>query len=307
MEPYKNVLLIGAGGSLGTPMLNAFAARPDYTVTILTRNDSTATFPPGARVIKAIYVSLNSLIAAFKDQDVVISLIGGHALNTQFLFIEAAVRAGVKHFIPSEFGPNSRNEEFAKINDVVLPARAAVVDFLKSKEGQGAGRLRWTSVICGGFFEWMLYDGMLGFDLPNRHVTLIDGGNSPATFTTLVLLGKAVVAILDHADQTANHYVFTESFTVSPKEMLEWVEKVDGKKWSVSHTTYEKVLATGRKAIENGDLFGIKDLTRSAAFGRLGLGDERGNGFWNERLSLEKEDLEEEVRKVLRDQGLLKE
>lgn len=178
MPPYKNVLLIGAGGSLGAPVLAAFAARPEYNMTIVTRHDSSAIFPSGVPVVRANYVSLNSLVSAFKGQDAIVSLIGGHALSSQNFFIDAAIRAGVKRFIPSEFGPNSRNEEFVKYNDVVLPVRAGIVDYLKYKEGQGEGKLSWKSVICGGFFDWMLYSGMLGFDLKSRSVELIDNGTS---------------------------------------------------------------------------------------------------------------------------------
>jgi hypothetical protein len=50
------------------------------------------------------------------------------------------------------------------------------------------------------------------------------------------------------------------------------------------------------------------DLTRGAAFGRLALGDESKNGFWNQRLKLvEGEDIEGAVRDVLRGQGMLSE
>jgi nucleoside-diphosphate-sugar epimerase len=308
MPPYKNVLIIGAGGSLGAPVLGAFAARPEYNLTILTRHDSSATFPPGLPVVRANYVSLNSLVSAFKGQDAIVSLIGGHALSSQNFFIDAAIRAGVKRFIPSEFGPNSRNEEFVKYNDVVLPVRAGIVDYLKYKEGQGDGKLSWTSVICGGFFDWMLYSGMLGFDLKNRSVELIDNGTSVCTFTSLSTVGETVVKILDHADETRNQYVFTTSFQVSPRDVLEVIEKVDGKKWSVHYTTCEEVIAKGRKRLDNGDFAGIMDLTRGAAFGRLALGDESKNGFWNQRLELvEDEDIEEAVRDVLRGQGMLSE
>ncbi|CAN9341028.1 unnamed protein product [Alternaria alternata] len=308
IPPYKNVLLIGAGGSLAAPVLAAFAARSEYNLTILTRHDSSATFPSGVPVVKANYISLNSLISAFKGQDAIVSLIGGHALSSQDFFIDAAIRAGVKRFIPSEYGPNSRNEDFVKYNDVVLPVRAGIVDYLKYKEGQGDGKLSWTSVICGGFFDWMLYSGMLGFDLKSRSVELIDNGTSVCTFTSFSTVGETVVKILDRADETRNQYVFTMSFQVSPRDVLEVIEKVDGKKWSVHYTTCEEVITKGRKRLDNGDFAGIMDLTRGAAFGRLALGDESKNGFWNQRLELvEDEDIEEAVRDVLRGQGMLSE
>ncbi|CAN9342553.1 unnamed protein product [Alternaria sp. RS040] len=205
MRLYKNVLLIGAGSSLGAPVLAAFAARPEYNLTILTHHDSCATFPSGVLVIRANYISLNSLASTSKGQHAIISLIGGHALSSQNLFIDAAIRAGVKRFIPSQFGPNSRNEEFVRYDDVVLPVRAGIVDYLRYKEGQGDGKLSWTSVICSGFFNLMLYSGVLGSDLKSRIVEPIDNGTSVCTFTSLSTVGETVVKILDHADETRNH------------------------------------------------------------------------------------------------------
>ncbi|KAF7671332.1 hypothetical protein GT037_010657 [Alternaria burnsii] len=220
--------------------------------------------------------------------------------------INAAIRAGVKRFIPSEFGPNSRNEEFVKYNDVVLPVRAGIVDCLKYKEVQGDGKLSWISVICGGFFNWMLYSGMLGFDFESRSVDLVDNGTSVCTFTSLSTVSGTVVNILEHADETRNRYVFTMLFRVSPRDVLDVMEKVDGKKRSVRCTTCKEVIAKGRKRLDNGEFTGITDLTRGAAFGRLALGDESKNRFWKQRLGLvQDEDIEGAVRNVLRGQGML--
>ncbi|KAJ4982608.1 isoflavone reductase [Stagonosporopsis vannaccii] len=306
MPLYKNVLLVGAGGSLGAPVLAAFKARPDYNVTILSRHDSSAVYPADVPVLRANYVSLNSLMAAFKGQDAVIIINAGYPFTTQLLFIDAAIRMGVKRFIPNEFGPNSLNKELVKHQDVLLPSRLAVVDYLKYKEGAGDGKLSWTSVICGGFFDWWLYTGYLGFDLKNRSAELVDGGSSVATFTTLPALGEAVVKILDHAVETRNQYVFTSSFEISTQDLLSVIEKVDGKKWKVQNITSEEVLADGRKRMNNGDFEGYMQLTRGAAFGKLGLGLNNESKYWNEQLGLNtKEDINDAVTELLRSQGLL--
>ncbi|EKG16379.1 NmrA-like protein [Macrophomina phaseolina MS6] len=230
-----------------------------------------------------------------EGQDVVICMIGVIAAGDQQVFIDAALAAGVKRFFPSEFGPYSRDPNFAALNPFVFPAKARTVDYLRSKESE----MSWTSLVTGAFFDWAMRDGFFGFDLPSKTVTLIDGGTTVFTATTLPKIAKAVIAILEHADETKNKYVFISSFNVSQKDILDVVEKVDNKKWTVKHVTSEEVIANGKRVVEEGDFTGIKDLTRGGAFGKQGLGDLRPYGLWDDKLGLPKEDIEQVVRELL--------
>lgn len=231
-----------------------------------------------------------------QGQDVVISMVSPEAAVDQQNFIDAARAAGVKRFFPSEFGPDSRNEAFARINPWVLPHKAATVDYLRKYETE----MSWTSVVTGAFFDWALETGFFGFDLPSKTVTLIDDGASVFTSTTLEAIGRALVAMLDNAEATKNQYVFISSFHTSQKKIMEAVERVDSQSWITKHATSEEVDANGRSALANGDFTGIKDLTRAAAFGKQGLGDERSKGMWNDRLNLPQEDMDEVVKAVIK-------
>jgi putative NADH-flavin reductase len=72
----RKVLIIGAGGHLGPSILSAFAADPHFTVSILSRQSSTSSFPAHIKVHK---ISDNypeaELLEAFKGQDAIISTI----------------------------------------------------------------------------------------------------------------------------------------------------------------------------------------------------------------------------------------
>ncbi|RYP10883.1 hypothetical protein DL764_000319 [Monosporascus ibericus] len=290
MTSFKNVLLIGAGGNLGVPALKEFLQSP-YKVSILTRQESMSTFPEGVPVFNADYTDISSVKAAMENQDVVISMVGGIAAGDQKVFIDAALAAGVKRFFPSEFGPYSRDPKFSALNPV-LPAKSATVDYLRSKESM----MSWSSLVTGGFFDWAMQVGFFGFDLASRTVTLIDGGTSVFTATTLPTIGKTLIAMLDHVDNTKNQYVFVLSFNVSQKDILDIVEKVDGQKWTVKHITSEEVINNGQRRLAEGDFAGIMDLTRGGAFGKQALGDLRPYGLWNDKLGLPKEDIEQAVR-----------
>lgn len=80
--------------------------KSDLNVTALTRETSSATFPEGAKVAKTDF-SMNSLTEIFKGQDAVVSMLPITALGDQGTIIEAAIAAGVKRFIPSEYGSDS--------------------------------------------------------------------------------------------------------------------------------------------------------------------------------------------------------
>jgi hypothetical protein len=261
----------------------------------LTRKESTSTFPEGVPVFKADYTDVSSIKLAMEGQDMVISMVGGIAAGDQQVFIDAALAAGVKRFLPSEFGPYSRNPEFAALNPVVLPAKAGTVDYLRSKQPL----ISWSSLVTGAFFDWAMKVGFFGFDLASKTVTLIDGGTSVFTTTTLSTIGKALVAILEHRGETKNQYIFVSSFNVSQKDILDVVEKVDGQKWTVKHVTSEEVINNGKRRLAAGDFAGIIDLTRGGAFGKQALGDESSHGFWNDKLGLPKEDIEQTIRDLL--------
>jgi hypothetical protein len=247
------------------------------------------------RVFKADYNDISSVQLAMEGQDVVISMVGGVAAGDQKTFIDAALAAGVKRFFPSEFGPYSRDPKLVKLNPWVNPAKTSTVDYLRSKES----RMSWTSLVTGGFFDWAMKVGFFGFDLASKTATLIDGGTSAFSATTLSAISQAILAMLEHAEETKNQYVFISSFNVSQKDILDVVEKVDGQKWIVKHLISEEVIANGRRRLAAGDFAGIMDLTRGAAFGKQGLGDNRPYGLWNDKLGLPKEDIEQAIRDVL--------
>lgn len=141
-----------ATGNLGPSVLAALQASPGLETTILTReNSKTAQSPPkDTKVVTADYNSVSSLAAAFAGQDAVVSTIASAALQDQQALIDAAVQAGVKRFIPSEFGSNVTNEKTRGL--AVFAGKLATVDYLKKKEGE----ITWSALLNGGFLDWGL-------------------------------------------------------------------------------------------------------------------------------------------------------
>ncbi|CAE7025188.1 hypothetical protein CFE70_003572 [Pyrenophora teres f. teres 0-1] len=290
----KNVIIIGAGGNLGPSILDAFLKESSFNTTVLSRQSSTSTFPSGVKVIKADYNSTDSLKDAFKGQDAVVSLVGGMGLGDQNKLIDAAIAAGVKRFIPSEYGSDTLDARTCAIVPV-FEAKLAAVNYLKSKEKE----ISWTSIVTGPFLDWGLKTGFLGFDAASKTATLYDNGEATVSNTTLHKIAVATVKVLEKEDLTKNQYVYISEVQTSQKEILATIEKVTGAKWTVNNVSTKDLIAEGRDKLQKGDFSGLVPLILGATYGKEEeLGNFAAKGLWNEKLGVPSESLEEIVKKI---------
>lgn len=150
-SPLKNIIIIGAGGHLGPYVLRALTNDPQFNVSILSRNSSTSTFPPGIPIhrVSDDYPG-PELLEAFKGQDAVISLVPTASAAQQKPFIDAAINAGVKRFVPSDFGTDSSNDKAVEVLPSFFKGKRDIEEYLRTKEDKG---LTWTAFVTGIFFE----------------------------------------------------------------------------------------------------------------------------------------------------------
>lgn len=141
-----------ASGSVGKIILDVLREHPEFNVTVLTRQSSEASFPAGLKVHRSDF-SVASLESAFQGQDAVISAVGMTGFNDQKTFIDAAARAGVKRFLPSEFSSNHRSDAVLQLLPL-FGSKREVLEYLKAKEAEG---LTWTGVCSGLLFDWVGY------------------------------------------------------------------------------------------------------------------------------------------------------
>lgn len=147
----RNVIIIGAGGNLGPTILSALGADPHFTLSILARHSSRSTFPAHVKVhrIGDDYPEAE-LLEAFKGQDAVVSTIATASTVRQRAIVDTAIKAGVKRFVPSEFGSDTQNEKAVAILPQYFKGKVETVEYLKEKEKDG---LTWTAFVTGPFFE----------------------------------------------------------------------------------------------------------------------------------------------------------
>lgn len=146
-----NHLLTQGTGTIGSIILSALQSSPILEVSVLSRASSTASFPASTPVIRADFDSEDDLVRAFKGQDAVVSAVGGAGFSLQKTFINAAIKAGVKRFLPSEFSANTRSDAVRDLVPV-FGAKQEVLNLLKEKEST---EFTWTAVAVGPLFDWV--------------------------------------------------------------------------------------------------------------------------------------------------------
>lgn len=115
MSIVKNLTLVGASGHLGGFILDRLLASK-FNVQVIKREGSTSTVPDQVKVVEAHFEDLGSLTAALTGQDVVVSTGGDQGLMGQKPLVDASIAAGVKRFIPSNFGSNMSNPNTRKLS-----------------------------------------------------------------------------------------------------------------------------------------------------------------------------------------------
>ncbi|RDW60608.1 hypothetical protein BP6252_11991 [Coleophoma cylindrospora] len=293
----KNVVIIGASGNVGKLVLGAFDGASQFKVTVLSRSSSDATFPAGFTVRKTDY-SESDLVAAFQGQDAVISVVGMGGFTEQKKFIDAAVSAGVKRFIPSEFSSNTLSPAVLQLLPV-FGQKMEVLEYLKTKEASG---LTWTAIWTALLFDWGLDNGFLGYDIKSRTATIWDGGKSVFTLTNVDQLRHAIVAVLERTAQTANKNLYIASAETSQKEILAALEGATASKWTVTDTTTDKEVSESMEKLGKGDMSGAFALVRATSFANtpnLRANYARDEILSNDLLGLKLESVKETVARVV--------
>lgn len=250
MSLIKNVAVVGASGNLGKPVVEQLSAA-GFNVTALTRESSKVTFPSGVQVKKVDYDSVESLKSALKGQDAVVCTTATMASGVQKPIVDAAVAVGVKRFIPSEFGLNTRTVTHPVLKNM-LQTKVLTIDHLIEQNKKNPS-FTWTGVSTGMFFDWGLKEFGLGFDKAAKKATVIDSGNKFIYSTNLPFIGKALAAILTKSEETANQYLCVASFIHTPRELVKIVEEESGEKWEVESVKSSDLNTQGNEKLKNGD------------------------------------------------------
>lgn len=297
LSAIKNVLVVGASGNVGKSTLKELSEE-GFQVTGLSRHSPVDSVPAGVKFTNSDY-SAASLRDAFKGQDAVISTVSSTkpgALDLQKTLIDAAIAAGVKIFVPSEYGVDTSDRSSPDFIPF-LGEKIAILDYLRERQA----KISWIALVTGSLFDWGLeIPGFGGWDLGARTVTIYDGGDIPYEATTLDQVGRAIAKSLKNPELTRNHHVYVNSFTVTQNEVLKALEKISGEKFTVSQSTVEDLWRGGAAKLKGGQPLGVLAMVAGTIYGKGGLANYSATkGLWNEKIGLEQENLDKTLESLI--------
>lgn len=140
----------------------------------------------------------------------------------------------------------------------------------------------------------------MGYNIREQKVSLFNGGKDKWSTTTMHTIGLAVKNALLIPEETANRYLFIDSFTVSQNQVLASFEKATGSKWTIEQVDAEEMKNSGLEKMSRGDFSGAMSLIRyiNCVTGHGGNYAEYETTA-NKLLSLPKETLDEAVAKII--------
>jgi uncharacterized protein YbjT (DUF2867 family) len=228
MSGYKNFAIVGAG-TFGSFVVRQFlkdkAAGTINEVVVLTRQGSKNTIEGDAKVVAVDYSNKESIKNALTGVDVVICTISGTGLNLQAGIAAAAKEAGVKLFVPSEFGNISEGE-----TEGIFGEKAVVQTQLK------AVGIPYTNFSTGPFADF-IWAPFLDLDVQSGKVSIAGDGNTQISFTARADIARYISYVLTHlpAEQLNNHSFCIAGDNKSFNEIFKAYEAKTGKKVKVTY------------------------------------------------------------------------
>ena len=304
--PFRKVLLIGATGSIGRYVLAGLISSPSLSVTILQRESSSAksssTLPPSTPVITIPdSYPTSALVSAFRGHDAVISCLTTLSITDQFRFIDAAIEAGVRRYVPSEYGLNNMRAD-AQALCSVFRDKGAVQAYLREKATEG--KIEWMSVSCGMWLKWSMQNDFLGMRVKGegkKEMTLWDGGEGRFSVTTEENTARAVVnSLVEAPEETKNRNVLVQDFIATQREVLREIERQTGKKVVVDEIDAGERIRELQARLEKGAGQAVYGLIEAGfVTGKYGGDLEKEGEMLTDRLGLVKHSLEEVVADAL--------
>jgi hypothetical protein len=179
-----------------------------------------------------------------------VSTVAGAAIKSQGTLIDAAVAAGVKRFIPSEYGSVTTNPKLEKLplyENIWMIKR-----YLQEKAN--AGQLTWTVIATGAFTEFLFPEGDVSIlQFGQRKATLFDEGDNRISTNALEASGKAIAAILENPGATKNRVVKISQAILTQNQLLKIAQAMrPDDKWEINKIASDAVMQEGLDELQAG-------------------------------------------------------
>ncbi|KAI9737955.1 MAG: hypothetical protein M1834_009325 [Cirrosporium novae-zelandiae] len=310
-SPVQNILILGATGKIGsyitTALLNA-TPPPFKRIAIFTSQDTAERKKEviegfkgkGAEILVGDLGDLESVGAAYRGIDTIISALGRDALLAQIPLITLAAQTPTIHrFIPSEYGTDiafDATSAHEKPHQAKLKVRAWLeqksAEVAAATTGENGRRLEYWYLVTGPYADPrppMYFSDMSGraaveagsFDVHRREAVVLGDGKGRVAFCTCRDVANFLLqTLLSQPPTTKSHILKLHSFITTPLEIVAEFERQTSSPWSIKYTSLDHLRELEERAWKGGEpLAAVYSLRRIWTEGRT-LYDEKGG--WDE-------------------------
>ncbi|RMD40609.1 hypothetical protein DV735_g4514, partial [Chaetothyriales sp. CBS 134920] len=267
-SPWKptNILVFGATGVIGkfliAELAKAKASSSSFgRVAIFTSQNTVDTKPEAIKNLQASGVEI--FTGSLDDHerikeapfDTIVNAFGRSAILAQIPLIDLAEQTPtVRRFFASEYGTDVEYDAATSPGEPThqhkLQVRAHIREHVK--------RLEYTYLVTGPYAD--LYLGATkfapqtgSFDVKARRAVVLyeRGKTRPVSLTSMVDVGRLLVAALQRPDVSCNRALKVNSFTATPDEIVaEFERQTGGSTWEVEATPRDELVRLEKKAYE---------------------------------------------------------
>lgn len=231
---YSNIAVVGTGGYGGWFLKALLDTKHFNKVRAVTRTpdeSDTAKLKHlnelrslGAEVVEYSSRTAESFANVFSGGiGTVVSAVGIAAIANQRAMIDGALAAGVKWFIPSEYGVAHYSSRWLPFKSP-LAEKVTIQDYLKQKhESDG---LAYTFIYTGLALDY-LDPRAIGLKLTCRSATLVGRGGSSISLTSIADVVRLVVDIVQRPDEMQNRTIRFAGCTSKMRDLIKIVTDND--------------------------------------------------------------------------------
>jgi len=226
----KNILVAGATGHLGLMICKALLSQGAKVVAVVRKESDAEKIASlaqmGAMVMEVDFKNHAEMAKACEGTDGVVSALAGLAdviIDTQKALLDAAIAAGVKRFIPSDFCTDYQPLTLGENRNFDL--RRTFRSYIDEKDIQP------TSIFNGAFADILKYNTPV-LNLKNRSVAYWgDKADWKLDFTTMenTAAFTASVALADESPRDLH----IAGFQISPKMLKESIKAITGQDFTL--------------------------------------------------------------------------
>lgn len=226
------------------------------------------------KATQADYSSITSLALSLKGFDALVCLISRVEPEAQNLVLDAAIKAGVPHIIPSCFAVDMSISEIE--NNPGLREKKVVVDYLIKRSQES--NITFTGIQTGIFLDWALTIGLPLNCKGDRPTIIYDSGDVMFSATVTDDIGKAIASALSKPLEFKNRFLLMHSVATTQNQLLEYAKEArPDLPWPTTRLDTEELYENSLAALARGD-HSLNSLMGFMPRSTFGL----GHGYFNE-------------------------